>query len=97
MGFLAHFNLYMLRNSINVAIVAMVNQTEVMVGNETANSSYDQCPDREQSNSAQTAKVRIRVVMPRMCFYIIKKQGVCVCTPSLLTHVYACISSRCFG
>ena len=51
MGFFANFNLYVLRNSINVAIVAMVNSTEQeSVGNDSTNDINNQCPDRGQSD-----------------------------------------------
>ena len=59
MGFLAHFNLYVLRNSINVAIVAMVNSTEQgSVGNDSSNDTNNQCPDRGQSDPTGAVNVR---------------------------------------
>ena len=52
MGFLANFNVYVLRNSINVAIVAMVNSTEeTALEEEIANETAYECPDRGMSLS----------------------------------------------
>ena len=56
MGFLAHFNLYVLRNSINVAIVAMVNSTEEVSDSDYNETDYD-CPDRGQSITAKPVGV----------------------------------------
>ena len=56
MGFFANFNLYVLRNSINVAIVAMVNSTEEQTISNENETTYE-CPDRGQVNSTGAVNV----------------------------------------